>query len=278
MNESGTQTMKTRFALLTFTILGMIALVLSGCGESTAKNNTPGSAWRLSRAVPEKQYRPSAPMKLTGSVDFSAGKSVQGRDIACRVFGDSGDTVMIIGGIHGNEPASVVLARQLGEYLTKNPHIYRDVRVVLVENVNPDGIASNTRTNARGVDLNRNFPAWNRDNNSRNGYQALSEPESRIIERLVNRYNPSRVVALHQPYGCIDYDGPGRHLAEQMAAHSPLPVRKLGARPGSMGSWLGETKQVSMITMELPGEVENRPDRLWPAYGPSLLTSIRYGK
>ncbi len=270
--------MKNRRNVVILLMVMLFILVLAGCGEETAKSSLPGSSWRMTRVVPERTVKAAKPMQLAGSVDFVAGKSVLGREIVCRVFGTSGDTVMIIGGIHGNEPASVVLAKQLGDYLTKNPHIYKDVRVVLVENVNPDGIAANTRTNTNGVDLNRNFPAWNRDNSSRNGYRALSEPESRIIERLVSRYNPSRVIALHQPYGCIDYDGPGRHLAEQMAAKSPLPVRKLGARPGSMGSWIGETKKIAMITMELPGQVENRPAQLWPSYGPSLLTSIRYGK
>ncbi len=258
--------MNNRVVIFTFVLMPLV-FVLCGCGEVSGRATAVDQGLRLGKTA---QYSPG--------INFVAGKSVRGREIRCRVFGTGEDTVMIIGGIHGNEPASVLLAEQLGDHLAENPQAYKDTRVVLLENVNPDGNVANTRTNASGVDLNRNFPAGNRVNNSRNGWYALSEPESRIIERLVNLYEPSRVVVLHQPYACIDYDGPGRYLAERMAERCPLPVRKLGALPGSLGSWLGVTKRVPAITMELPAGAENRPDRLWPQYGQSLTASIQYGK
>ena len=86
---------------------------------------------------------------------------------------------------------------------------------------NPDGVADATRQNARGVDLNRNFPAtsWregrtpsypagidpelrvpaNRTNSSSTGTAPLSEPESAALAALIERLGPSLVLDLHAP-------------------------------------------------------------------------------
>ena len=80
--------------------------------------------------------------------------SVEGRPITAIRRGDpDGRRVLIFGVIHGDEQAGL----QIVALLTQLP-VPPGVDLYLVESMNPDGVADNTRGNANGVDLNRNFP------------------------------------------------------------------------------------------------------------------------
>lgn len=224
--------------------------------------------------------------ELTGSVDTFlhvrqkfAGRSVQGRPIEYSAHGTGEQTVLILGAIHGNEPASAVLVRRLQKYFNENPKLavltYRKIIVLPV--ANPDGLAAGTRSNVNSVDLNRNFPALNRINSAEFGYTALSEPESKAVKKLLEKYKPFRIVSVHQPFGCVDYDGPAEALAATIAESCGLPVRKLGAMPGSLGSYAGEMMNIPVITLELPATAENLSGpELWELYKPALISAIDY--
>jgi len=205
------------------------------------------------------------------------GASVENRPIECIVLGRGEVEVLMLATIHGNESAGTPLLRMLGGYLLKNPHLLQARRVVLVPVANPDGMSRQTRHNARGVDLNRNFPAANRQNNSRYGFSALSEPESRLIYQLIHQYEPKRIVTVHEEAGCIDYDGPAREWAAHLAAFCLLPVRRLGSQPGSLGSYAGTALGLPIITMELAPDAEKLDENsLWQRYGAALLAAITY--
>lgn len=206
---------------------------------------------------------------------FNVGQSVEGRSIECQVLGDGPDTVFIIASIHGDETAGSPLVRKLSDHLQANPHRLIGRRVILLPAANPDGMVKNTRENANGIDLNRNFPAANRQNNEHHGWSELSEPEAQVIAMLIDLYAPSRVIAIHQPLACVDYDGPAQALAARMAQLSGLPVKKLGTRPGSLGAFLGEDIGVPTITYELPRGVDQWNEvRLWETYGDALIAAV----
>jgi len=206
---------------------------------------------------------------------FSVGQSVQGRQIECQVLGEGPDTAFIIASIHGDETAGSPLVRRLSDHLQANPHRLIGRRVILLPAINPDGMAHSIRENANGIDLNRNFPAANRENNERYGFTELSEPEAQIIAMLVELYAPSRVIAIHQPLACVDYDGPAQALAARMAQLTKLPVKKLGTRPGSLGAFLGEELGIPTITLELPRGVDKwNETKLWEAYGDALVAAV----
>jgi protein MpaA len=205
------------------------------------------------------------------------GRSVENRPIECLMFGEGKDVILILASIHGNEPAGTPLVRSLEEHLQRHPQLLQGRRLVLLPVANPDGLAHNRRHNARGIDLNRNFATNNRINSPTSGYRALSEPEARVIERLIRQFSPDRIVSIHQPLACIDYDGPAHLLATRMAQHCNLPVKKLGAKPGSLGSYAGLRLGIPTITLELPGRASrlNRQS-LWQRYGAALVAAIVY--
>jgi hypothetical protein len=208
---------------------------------------------------------------------FVAGLSVEGRPIHGEIYGRGDDVILIMGAIHGDEAACAPLVRSLGEHIRRHPAVLSGKQVVLIPVANPDGLERRTRHNANGIDLNRNFPAGNFKITQSHGEEPLSEPESQALKGVLEMYQPSRIVSIHQPYGCIDYDGPAEPLAHWMSRRSDLPVKRVGSRPGSFGSYAGETLSIPIITLELPetGQHPNKSE-IWQRHGPSLLAAIDY--
>lgn len=247
----------------------ILASIIAGCAASET---------RRAVVTPLEAETENVEVVSPISVEFPLqGVSVEGRPLLCSVYGSGEETVMILGGIHGNEPASAVLARELCAYLEQHPDACGNATVVVAPAVNPDGLARGKRTNARGVDLNRNFDASNRRNSERFGYAPLSEPESRYIAALIERYQPDRMVSLHQPIACVDWDGPAEDLARAVSEASGLPMKKLGARSGSLGSYAGVELNIPILTIELPGKASSmEPEEVWRHYGELLRVVIHY--
>jgi murein peptide amidase A len=220
--------------------------------------------WSIDNVLPVSQYH-------------IGGRSVQRRPIVYQTLGFGPDVVLIMATIHGSEPAGTPLVRYLARYLQDNPYLLEGRTVVVVPVANPDGLAHRSRHNARGIDLNRNFAAMNRINTAVYGASGQSEPESAFIDRLLKQYRPNRIVSIHQPLNCVDYDGPARDLAERMARKCRLPLKKLGSRPGSLGAYAGETLGIPIITFEmLAGDSSLSDVQLWNHYGEALLEAVKY--
>ena len=251
----------TRIALLATLLLG-----LAGCYEPEPKPRITGEQPPL-----------VLPPARTSPRQHLIGRSVQGRPIFVQIVGQGTDTALIMGAIHGDEPAAGALVNELANRLRSDQQLLGGRRVVLLPTANPDGLAARTRENARGIDLNRNFDTSNRVDNGTNGLRPLTEPESQALEAAIKEFAPSRIVSVHQPLSCIDYDGPGEAIAARMAQDCDLPVKKIGARPGSLGSYTGETLKIPTITLELPPEASKMSDTvLWQKYGKALMAAIVY--
>ena len=239
-----------------------------------------GCAAARDSAAPSTLAAPtgSQPLAVGSSI---IGRSVQGRDIEVVTIGGGAMTVMLIATIHGDETAGTPLLQALAREAALNPSWMAERRLVIVPLANPDGFAMNRRGNARGIDLNRNFPAASFTSRRRHGAEPLSEPESLALHEAIQQFQPHRIISMHQPLGCIDFDGDGTELARAMSDAMPethrLPVRKLGAYAGSLGSFAGIDLGIPTITVELP-EVAHRLDEteLWLRYGAMLVASIEY--
>ncbi len=137
----------------------------------------------------------------------------------------------------------------------------------LIPALNPDGLAAGTKNNANDVDLNRNFAAenWSAEHAAGYGPGAApeSEPESRALVELIDETGAERLIALHQPFRVVNWDGRGRDLAEAMAALCGYPASgDIGyPTPGSFGSKYGVDRGLEVVTLELPFEDE---ETAWP--------------
>jgi len=171
-------------------------------------------------------------------------------------------TLLIFAAIHGEEPETTyALSRALRQLTEPPPHC----AVVLA--ANPDGLVRGTRGNARGVDLNRNFPSRDWQPNAVThrstmedpsdvllspGASAASEPETQALMALIAELRPKAVVALHAPLACID-DANASPLGQHLAKRTGMPlVRDVGyPTPGSFGSW-GADNGIPVVTYEFP--------------------------
>ncbi|MEJ2400478.1 MAG: murein tripeptide amidase MpaA [Xanthomonadales bacterium] len=192
------------------------------------------------------------------------GTSVHGA--ALNVFGPTSGPVdlLVMAAMHGDECESTVV---LSEALRSVPEAALATPVIL--SVNPDGTVLGTRANARGVDLNRNWPTRNwapdavhykahgetvRDIELSPGATPASEPETAALLDLVRELQPAVVVSLHAPLGCVE-DPDRKPLAHWIAGEVGLPlVPDVGyLTPGSFGTWSVE-QGINIITWELPPE------------------------
>jgi len=182
------------------------------------------------------------------------GRSVEGRPIVATLNGDPAAPlqVLVVGSIHGNETAGMRVTRQL---LARPAP--RNAALRIVPTLNPDGVAADTRGNAHGVDLNRNFPYdWQPlTGGEYSGTGGLSEPESRAAHRLIRRTRPDITIWFHQPFGIVDRSSGGDHRLERRFAELiGLPfVRLKGRYPGSASRWQNHAfPRDTAFVVELP--------------------------
>jgi protein MpaA len=180
------------------------------------------------------------------------GDSSQGREIvAVEIAGANPSTaVLVVGCIHGNEPAGIAIARAL---LRVQPP--RGVALWIVPDLNPDGVAAGTRQNAHGVDLNRNFPTrWQAQSGTfASGPSPLSEPESRLAYQLILRVRPAVSIWFHQHANLVDDSSGNKALERRFASIAGLPLRPLPRYGGSAATWeSARFPGTSPFVVELP--------------------------
>ena len=168
------------------------------------------------------------------------GHTVTGRPIVAYRVGnpESANRAVAMSTMHGNEPAT---RRLLADIRDGRP--VKGVDLWLIPVVNPDGLVRHTRKNARGVDLNRNYPyRWaDLDGSYESGPRARSEPETRAMMRFFSEIRPRRVVSFHQPlYGVDVSTRQSSHFARRLANAFNLPRRHLtcgGVCHGTFTQW-----------------------------------------
>jgi predicted deacylase len=200
------------------------------------------------------------------------GHSVQGRPIVAWHLGESGKPkVVLIAGMHGNEPAPTAILRTL-----RDGRSVHGIDLWVVPAYNPDGLARGTRRNARGVDLNRNYPYhWAPLTGSYySGPEPASEPETRAMMRFLRRVRPDSILSFHQPLLGVDVAVDRPRFARRVARTLGLPTRTLdcgGVCHGTMTGWYNQRLPGFALTVEYGA----RPSRrLMTRVAPGQVLSI----
>lgn len=184
------------------------------------------------------------------------GRSVKDRPIRAYHVGDpdADRTVVVISAMHGNEQQT---PRPLIHLRDHQP--ITGVNMWLIPVMNPDGFRRDSRKNAHGVDLNRNFPVGWRDldGNYESGPKPASEPETRAVLRFLRRIDPDRMISLHQPLFAVDAKhSKNPRFSRRVARAMRLPIDTVdcgGVCHGTMTMWFNRRLDGASITVELSG-------------------------
>ncbi len=228
-----------------------LLLVLGGCvGFHPMTTSRPGGG----RSEPYSTEGARDDVRLQWQ---SVGTTTQGRPLRMTRLGRGPRRVLWVGGIHGNEREGRVATAELPRALAAVPGALEAVTLTILEDCNPDGTARNTRGNARGVDLNRNYPATNFQPSRLFGLRPLDQPEARALHDLILDERPHLVIVAHSWHDdhFINFDGPAEDLARRFSARSGYRVKpsdSFAATPGSLGSWVGRGLGLPILTLEYP--------------------------
>ncbi|MFH0703152.1 MAG: M14 family murein peptide amidase A [bacterium] len=176
---------------------------------------------------------------------------------------DKAETILFIGVFHGDEPEGEHLILNLINEINKNSELIKNNIILFIPVLNPDGKELKTRGNANGVDLNRNFPTknWLLSSNKDayfSGTSPASEIETKFLIEIIQEYKPHKIITLHTPYKIVNYDGPAKKLAKKISELNGYPIQKdIGyATPGSFGTYYGMERNIPVITLELPENID----------------------
>ena len=187
-------------------------------------------------------------------------------------------TILIIGVFHGDEPQGKFLIEdylnKANEQRTVNAKTLNPLtptlshggrgrnRMLFIPCLNPDGLNNDTRQNANGVDLNRNFPTKNWKKTEKNeffgGEKAASEIETKFVVEVIEEFSPDIILTIHAPFKVVNYDGPAETIARKISEIINYPVQHdIGyPTPGSFGTYAGVERNIPTITLELDEDID----------------------
>ncbi|MBT3236907.1 MAG: DUF2817 domain-containing protein [Bdellovibrionales bacterium] len=181
-----------------------------------------------------------------------------GREIESYRFGTGDFHLLLIGGVHGNEIEGVELINALLSRFKQSFEL-NNLTVLIVPNLNPDGVAAVRRQNDNGVDLNRNMPTkdWSPEALKPEylpGPSAASEIETQVLVKLIDDFSPNFIISMHSfKEAMINTNGDCGAAADVMHQQCDLPVKDdIGyPTPGSLGTYAGWERAIPTITLEV---------------------------
>ncbi len=258
--------------------------------------------WRLDPCVSHEGSHSGAGV---GVVWEEGGQSVLGRPLMVAKFGSdtAPNTTLVLATVHGDEITPLFVGLKLVDWLASQPADYfANVQVVVAPLVNPDGFfrqPRKTRTNAHGVDLNRNFAtqdwpslavrSWekrfHRDPRRNPGVKPRSEPETCFQEALIRKVRPQKILSIHSPLNFLDYDGPGALTLSNFPQEYTRACERLrqelkassgGFYPGSLGNFAGKELGIPTLTLELPSAEAKKAESYWERFRTGIHNMIHF--
>ncbi len=188
--------------------------------------------------------------------------------------------ILLMGGVHGDEPLGVELAYATLNYLKQAPV---SQPWILIPCINPDGYRQKSRTNGRGVDLNRNYPASNwQASGEKNRYYPgpapASEPEIQGVVDLILLLRPQVIVHCHSWKPCVVCTGTpalkGAQALAQSAGYSV--VDHIGYEtPGSLSQYGWHDQRIPVICIEESDDAAT--GTTWDRFRPGMEYIFEHG-
>jgi protein MpaA len=182
--------------------------------------------------------------------------------------------ILLMGGIHGDEPEGVRLATETLQWLKSNTSAEKTLCPwILIPCLNVDGFKNRERVNARGVDLNRNYPStdWTSEGRAERyfpGTGPASEIEIQAVVEIITAFNPRLMIHCHSWQPCIVGTGSLAIVdTQRLAASSGYEGRDdIGyPTPGSLSSYGWFDKKIPVICIEEDDKI-NDFDLIWPRF------------
>ena len=184
--------------------------------------------------------------------------------------------ILMMGGVHGDEPEGVHLAEQTLKWLQQNRSPLK-WSVSIVTCLNPDGFQASRRVNGNGVDLNRNYPSknWSAEFDQPRYYPGPSpgsEPEIQAVVAWVKKTKPRLIVHFHSWRPCVVLTGPpGEPYAKALSESSGYPLQNSVGypTPGGLSQWGWFDNNTPIICTE--ENDQGGLEKTWERFGPGLI-------
>ncbi len=282
---------------------GIALLTVMGASPAWAEEietDLPSLCGALDKAFQRRAWGKNPCANLSWKFEAT---SVQGRPLIYLVFGpeNSTNTTLILSMVHGDEITPLYLGFQISQWAEENMKRYPNARLVIAPLINPDGFFGypKTRTNAHGVDCNRNFSTrdWQKEALSQwkkrfhsdkrrfPGYKPDSEPETLFQKGLIEKFKPHKIISIHSPLNVLDYDGPDHvklfrfseeYVEKCQELREKLNAKSTGFYPGSLGNYTGKDLGIPTITLELPTANHTKAKEYWLKFKKGLELAISH--
>jgi serine/threonine-protein kinase len=229
------------------------AAVIAGVGTGTATaepQDTPSRTPSQTPTAEPGETATSTPSPASGPIvqQSELARSTENRPIDLISVGSGPQHIVVIGALHGNEPGTLVLVTQLANHFVGDPSLVTpDTTLHFIPNINPDGLATNSRYTANEIDINRNWDTPNWVTNApqpdgttgSGGPTPLSEPETAALHdffgELQQEAQSIRVIIIHAHFGV---EGTGRVQPGYIQSGTPAePSLSLANALVSSGSY-----------------------------------------
>lgn len=186
--------------------------------------------------------------------------------------------MLILGGVHGDEIEGIWTARALlKSFLQDFPY---KLDLTIVPEFNVEGCIERTRTNSRGVDLNRNLPTndWSPEIKGPRynpGPSALSEPENQGLVAYLQKSAPVLILSLHSWHPVLNVNGDCLPEAELLREKTGYKIdTEIGyPTPGCLGTYAGLERSSPTLTYEI--ERGSSAQKVLALHPPAILEMLK---
>jgi hypothetical protein len=192
------------------------------------------------------------------------GRSTQGRELRTITFGNGPVTVLLWSQMHGDEPTATMALADIFAWMAApgtdplRDRLARELTIVMLPMLNPDGAQRYQRQNVGGIDINRD---------ARN----LSTPEGRTLKAVRDRLQPQFGFNLHDQSARTRAGRNGVQAAIALLAPAADAERSWGpvrSRARQVAAGIART-----LAPELPGRIAQYDDTFNPrAFGDLMQT------